>query len=148
DRREPIMRPPIADMALAAPCPSVYAPVARHVSHAVDDAVVWFSTCPPMVMNTCPDEGTVKVSRGHAAAVKSTHAPVVFSGGAAACVVWTGRAGIDGERRDAPAPESRRSSGVPVSRNGPWEAPSNARPPPAGITPPTAAVYCRRSTTA
>src|SRR5690606_41630223 len=68
------MRPPIADMALAAPCPSVYAPVARHVSHAVDDAVVWFSTCPPMVMNTCPDEGTVKVSRGHAAAVKSTHA--------------------------------------------------------------------------
>src|SRR5690606_41828955 len=129
------MPPPIADMALAAPCPSVYAPVARHVSHAVDDAVVWFSTCPPMVMNTCPDEGTVKVSRGHAAAVKSTHAPVVFSGGAAARVVWTGRAGIDGERRRAPPPDSPRPSRVPVARHWAREAPSQPRPPPARATP-------------
>src|SRR5690606_42056111 len=134
------MPPPIADMALAAPCPSVYAPVARHVSHAVDDAVVWFSTCPPMVMNTCPDEGTVKVSRGHAAAVKSTHAPVVFSGGSAARGVWTGRAGIHGWRRHAPAPESHRSSCVPVLRNWPVWVPTDARTPPAGINPPTGAV--------
>src|SRR5690606_20234942 len=78
----------------------------------------------------------------------STHAPVVFSGGSAACVVLTGRAGIDGWRRHAPAPQSHRSSCVPVSRNWPWYAPSHARPPPPRITPPTPAVHRPRSRTA
>src|SRR4051794_3802942 len=84
-RREAITRLAGADRPSTAPCASVYAPVARHVIHAVEVAVERLETCPPIVTNTAPDGGTVKVIRGHAAAVKSTNAPVVVSGAAVTC---------------------------------------------------------------